>query len=217
MLGGAECAQRRERDLQQRQTHLGVQRLDQPRQPQRFFKHPTIGSGLQVRELLMPGPALPIEQQRIHDGPRAIRLARGGGQCSREVLDQTRGVSDVRLARLADAGHGACEAWRRRCRPHHAAHESRGARHRRARRDADVRHGHAFRKFAVPRRVDAPNTFLERRMRREQRAEPGCGTAEEQMARFGCIGVLNGRPLREPADLPERPREAVRLARELHG
>ena len=92
-----QAAQRRQRDIEQRQARPHVELLDERHQPACFLVHPWVGRLLQVSELALSGRGLMVEQQRVDEGARAVRFVSGADELRRQALDEPRGVLEMRL------------------------------------------------------------------------------------------------------------------------
>ena len=112
---------------------------------------------------------------------------------------------------------------------HRHLRQSRQSRHLGERRDAagagafeffpiDTDRPH-LRELAVELGIEAADAFDEGRVGGQQSGEPlaGKGVGEKHVTGLGGLGVVDARPLGQPADLLERPANAVGVARELDG
>ena len=183
-LCGGERAQGRERNLQQRQAQLRVEPIEEWCEPRGFGRHAAIRAVREIRQLPLPHAGLRIQEQAVDDRAGAVRLPRRGDQIGGQAVAQLRRLANVCRSGLPDARHGAGKSDGRGRNPRRGRGSGRAGRRLgagRAGRQGGI-------ELSVPRRIDAPDAFGERRMRGEQRVKPDVASPKNMWLASGAFG-----------------------------
>jgi hypothetical protein len=212
VLARAQPPQRRQRQVRQRQPGPGVERADLRQQAFGLGDEHGVAMRAQLVELA-PAPRVVVgKQQGVEAGDGTERLAHGGAERLGHLGDERHSVIEVRRGGAADARQ---HVLGREAHRGERSERRRGDRSDVLRRLVDLGQRHA-RERPVPRRVDAPDTLLQRRVRRQQAARPEAQrVGEEQVAHLLGRPRAHARALGVAADPLDRFREA-RAAGELH-